>query len=331
MNKALQPKVLSQYLGSQILTGVVGGLISVISLCTTAQAQPVSADEFNDRVNEAVNGVTIFTTQDSASSGVFSLKSDTPGQSDRDIDILKLPGKHTFGEEGDVLRPQIRGVVGSFRSSFSPRSPVPGEMDDFSRMRAVTGAVAAGVVYKPWQELRVTPLMSVGYTHLKRWYDYNNSFSQTNFLPYDREAFNTSANVMTYSPTVEVDYTFKVDRATLIPKLRYAHLFNDSVSSKSSVIDVSSNSGLLQSFFDVRAPIGYRFYQYELGVHPYIVRTDVYGSARAARGPNYFYELGADLTFEEEPKGLINGFYVGASYLWGDDLSGYRLGAGLRF
>ena len=63
------------------------------------------------------------------------------------------------------------------------------------------------------------------------------------------------------------------------------------------MIDVSSDSGLLQSFFDVETPLGYSVYGQDLGLHPFIVRTDVFGSAKEAPGPNYFYEIGADLTF----------------------------------
>jgi hypothetical protein len=150
-------------------------------------------------------------------------------------------------------------------------------------------------------------------------------------MPYDRDAFNTSVDVMTYSPTIEANYTFRQGETTFIPKMRYAHLFNDSVSTKSSVIDVNSDSGLLQSFIDVQTPLGYSVYGQELGLHPFIVRTDIFGSAKAARGPNYFHEIGLDLTFTDATRAVIKGFSVGGSYIFGDDLTGYRIGVGLTF
>jgi hypothetical protein len=173
--------------------------------------------------------------------------------------------------------------------------------------------------------------MGVAYSHLKRRYDFNNSYSQTNLFPYDRDAFNTSVDVMTYSPSVEVEYTFRHNETTLIPKMRYAHLFNDSVASRSSVIDVNSDSGLLQSFIDARTPLGYSVYGHDLGLHPFIVRTDIFGSAKDAPGPNYFHELGSDVTFTNQSEKLIQGFSLGASYIFGDNFSGYRLGVGLLF
>lgn len=96
-------------------------------------------------------------------------------------------------------------------------------------------------------------------------------------------------------------------------------------------IDVDSDSGMLQTFLDAQVPLGYSVYEFELGLHPYIVRTDIYGSARAATGPDYFHELGADLTFNQNSARLIDGFYVGGSYITGEDFSGYRLGLGLMF
>jgi hypothetical protein len=294
-------------------------------------AAQMTTEEFNDRVNEAVNGVTIFTTQDTASSGVFSIDSERPGESDRSIDILKLPFTYTFGEEGDEIRPEMRMVFGNFQSNYSPPSQVPGETADFSRLDASTLGVSGGFVWKAWEELRITTLFGVAWTHLKRRYDFNNSFSQANLLPFDREAFNTSIDVLTYSPTLEVSYTFKDSETSFVPKIRYAHLFNDSISSKSSVIDIDSDSGLLQSFFDVNTPLGCNLEGFDLGLHPFIVRTDLFGSAKDAKGPNYFHELGIDLTFDRGKGHLLQGFSLGASYIFGDDFDGYRLGLGLDF
>lgn len=315
--------------GVRFRCALVAAVVAVI-LPTVGAAQ-MTADEFNDRVNEGVNGVTIFTTQDTASSGVFSFESDNPGESDRDIDILKLPFSHTFGEEGDEIRPEVRAVVGSFQSNYSPPSQAPGETADFSRVDANTFGVSGGVVWKAWKELRVTPLFELAWTHLKRRYDYNNSYSQANLFPYDREAFNTSVDVLTYSPSIEADYTFRDGETTYVPKLRYAHLFNDSTSSKSSVIDVNSDSGLLQTFLDVNTPLGYNVRGFNLGLHPFIVRTDVFGAAKDAQGPNYFHEIGADVTFDRGTGKLISGFSIGGSYIFGDDFDGYRLGFGLDF
>lgn len=304
----------------------VGAIVPTVQL----HAAP-SASEFNDRVNEVVNGVTIFTSQDTASSGVFSFDSDAPGASDTDIDLVKIPVSHTFGSDTDVVRPQVRGVLGSLESKRSIATGGPGTIDDFSRLEVLTAGVSGGVVYRAWQELRITPLLGVAYSHVKRRYDFNNSYSQSNLLPYDRDAFNTSVDVMTYSPSVEIDYTFRHGEMILIPKIRYAHLFNDSVSSESSVIDVNSDSGMLQSFFDIETPLGYTVYGQDLGLHPFIVRTDLFGTAKEARGPNYFHEVGADLTFTDKNRKLLEGFSVGASYIFGDDFSGYRIGVGLIF
>lgn len=304
--------------------------LSLVAMPAIAAAE-VSEQEFNDRVNEAVNAVTIFTTQDTASTGVFSFESDRPGASDRDLSILKVPLSHSFGEAGDEFRPEVRGIFGQFQSTFSPPSPVAGETADFSRLEANTAGVSGGVAWNAWKKLTVTPLFEIAWTHLKRRYDYNNSFSQANFLPFDREAFNTSVDVITLSPSLEVDYVFADGETTYVPKIRYAQLFNDSTSSKSSVIDINSDSGLLQTFFDVNTPLGYNVRGFDLGLHPYIVRTDVFGEAKDAEGPNYFHEIGVDLTFDRGADALVNGFSLGGSYIFGDDFTGYRIGLGLDF
>lgn len=314
------------------LTRLKTNLILAAALLPALQAAAApSASEFNDRANEVVNGVTIFTSQDTASSGVFSLESDNTGAGDANIDLLKLPITYTFGDEDRALRPQIRGVLGSLKSTRSIANGDPGSAADFSRLEVLTVGLAGGVVYRPWKEFSITPLVGAAYSSVERKYDFNNSFSQTNLMPFDKEAFNTSVDVMTYSPTLEMDYTFKEGAATIIPKVRYSHLFNDSTSSESSAIDINSDSGMLQSFVDVNAPLGRSVFGQALGLHPFIVRTDLFGTAKEAQGPNYFHEIGADLTFTDSNRKMLQGFSLGGSYIFGGDFTGYRIGLGLIF
>jgi len=287
------------------------------------------ADEFNDRVNEAVNAVTIFTTQNTASSGALTLDSSGAGDTDREIDILKLPISYIFGEEGEEFRPHVRGVIGNFQSSYSPASQVAGATADYSELDATTVGASGGMTWSPIEQLKITPLFELAWTRLDRNYDFNNSYSQTNFKPFDREAFNTSVDVLTYAPSLEAEYTLKDGETSYTPKIRYAHLFNDSVSSDSSIIDVNGDSGLLQTFLEVNTPLGYSVYCHELGLRPFLVRTDVFGEAKDAEGPNYFHELGLHLTFNRGSEYTIKGFSFGASYIVGHDLTGYRLGIGL--
>lgn len=306
-------------------------LCAVMLVPTAESVAAPSALDFNDRVNEVVNGATIFTSQNTASSGVFSLDSDTPGADDTEIDLTKLPVSYTFGDENDAVRPHVRGILASLKSTRSVPTGGPGSVDDFSRLEVLTAGVAGGIVYQACDDLRITPLFEVAYSNIERKYDYNNAYSQANLSPFDRDAFNTSVEVMTYSPSIEADYTIRHNETKIIPKLRYAHLFNESISSKSSVVDVSSDSGLLQSFLDIETPLGTTLFGQQLGLHPFIVRTDVFGTAKDARGPNYFHEVGADLTFTEDQRELLKGFSLGASYIFGDDLTGYRIGLGLVF
>ena len=306
---------------------------SLFSLPYQAEAQngpdQSLADEFNGRVNEAVNAVTIFTTQNTASSGALTLDSSGAGDTDREIDILKLPISYTFGEEGEEFRPHVRGVIGNFQSSYSPASQVAGATADYSKLDATTVGASGGMTWSPIEQLKITPLFELAWTRLDRNYDFNNSYSQTNFKPFDREAFNTSVDVLTYSPSLEAEYTLKDGETSYTPKIRYAHLFNDSVSSDSSIIDVNGDSGLLQTFLEVNTPLGYSLYCHELGLRPFLVRTDVFGEAKDAEGPNYFHELGVHLTFNRGSEYTIKGFSFGASYIVGHDLTGYRLGIGL--
>ena len=63
-----------------------------------------------------------------------------------------------------------------------------------------------------------------------------------------------------------------------------------------------------------------------------MVLTDLHGKARKLEGANRFWEIGADLYSDSSGKlPLVKELSVGVSYVFGDELSGYRLGIGAQF
>lgn len=290
---------------------------------------PETTRAFNRSVEEAVNAITLFTSQNSISAGAFKL--DGQDGYNSEFTVTRLPLSYMYGEAGDTFRPIVRGVVGVYNSAnTSPTGVFVNETNDFSRLYAWSFNGGIGLQSELASGLTLTPYFDLAYSHLKRKYDFNNSLSQTFLINYDRDVFNTSLDVLTYAPSLQLAYEMKCSTTDLKISTKYVHLFNDSFASKSSIINVSSDSGELQTTVEATHPLGASVYGMDLAVHPFVVRSDVYGDARKGVGLSYFHEYGVDLLFDvSRHTSIVKSLSFGSSYTSGESLHGWRLGLGV--
>ncbi len=293
---------------------------------------PEIVREVNRGIEQGVNAITLFTSQDSVSSGSFEIDGED-GESGSDFSVNRLPLVRLLGQKGDEFRPRFEVVVGHFGAQSSGATGLdPTDATDFQRVSAWSFSGAAGVEWRATESLTLTPMFNVIYTHLKRRYDYNNPFSQTILRLFDREIFNTSIDLITYNPSLAARYKLISGKTGIVFGAKYAHLFNSSESSKSRIIDVDSDSGLLQTAVEVTAPLGVSLADMPVEARPYIVRSDIYGDARKGLGLSYFHELGFDFLLDlAQVSEFAKTLSVGGSYSFGESLTGWRVGVGLAF
>lgn len=207
--------------------------------------------------------------------------------------------------------------------------------DDFVRGSTSSASLGAGAEFGLGHGFTVTPMMGIAFSHVRREYDYNNQASQFFFelLNIDRDFLNTSSEVITYAPSIKAEFEHDwEDGHSLAIHSRYVHLWNNQLWSKSSQLDVDSDSGLLQTTAEGRIPLGIQLGEVPVGLHPFLVRTDLYGSARAALPFSYFHEVGFDFTFGVRSLvSFISELRLGTSYAFGDDFHGLRAGLGFEF
>ena len=291
---------------------------------------PELQGDFNKRVGETINSITLFTSQNSVSSGAFKIQSSNAP--DADFFVTRFPLSHEFGEEDDTVRPLIRGVFGTYNQSQSVRIQQPSGGEDFSRLSAASFGIGTGAVWQFLDLFSFTPAVDVAYSHVDRKYDFNTAYSQAVLEPFNRQAFNTDVDVLTYSPSAKLGFSTQLGRTTLTLGSKYTHLFNDSIATRSSIISVNSATGLWQSTIELLVPLGLCVQNMPLGVHPFFARTDIYGSARSGLSFTYFQEMGADLTVGvREYVSLLEEVRLGGSYTIGESFQGWRVGIGLEF
>lgn len=295
------------------------------------------------------NALTVFTGLNSISSGSFTLEGDNQGEEDAEISIFRIPGSYSFGEAGDLFRPQIRGVFGSFSSNHSvslfsdalraESANLPDEINaipndpDFVREEAVSVSAGAGVDIEPLEGLVITPAFDFIWTHYKQKFDYHNFLSALIGVKYDRDIFNTSIDALSYAPSARVSYAWKLCDSTVItPAVDYTHVWTYDNWSKSRYADFETNSGVLRTSVEAQVNTDWKVGGLPLGFHPYFVRTDVSQAAHESLGFSYFHDLGLDLTFDvQDHISWIHRVRVGGGYLFSPNhMHGYRLGVSIE-
>ncbi len=315
-------------------------LIGAIILATTANAQEADPDidallnDINQGINQIVNAATLFTSQESVSSGYFKFKANEPDESDTEMDVLRLPARFDLSNDPDAqLKPFVRGQLGYLRASESLAAIEGGGDADFSVIKTFTAELGGGVDIVLVEGLVLTPEGSISYSRVENNYDYNNPFSQQIIQPlFDEEAFNWDLDIITYSPKVKLAYTLPIDPVKITISSRYAYFYNDSVGSTSSIIDISSDTNLFQNGIQATIPLGFSVFESGVGFRPFFVRSDVHGAARRGLEFAHFYEVGGDFLFgTKESIGLLSELSVGSSYTFGHDFEGWRIGVGYKF
>ncbi len=308
-------------------------LLSVTPIFAVAQDSDIPQDikdEINQSLSNSVNAITAFTSQNSVSSGHFSF--DLPNEEDFEFDVFRIPYQYTFGEQNDSIRPFLAASIGNMRFTESYPDEEGGETEDFSKVSTWTFGLGGGIEWKALEKLTIIPKMSFDYSHFKRRFDFNNQFSQEYLTPYDRDVFNTSVDIMTYSPSIKMVYDESFDCFDLKLWTKYAHLFNHGFHSKSSFLDVDAETGILQNSVEGTAPLSITAFNLPLSLRTFLVRTDIYHSARRALELGYFYEVGTELLFDTKETGTsIKELAIGVSYTVGEDFSGYSMTFGLDF
>lgn len=297
-----------------------------------AQDSSPSQQQFANRViNETVNTTTLFASQDIFSTGRFSKhRADQP---DNHYDTGRTPFEVRLGDKSDRWLPYVYGSAALLRvTSGAAKPPDAAGEDDFSTSKLFALATGLGTYLRVSDDLRLSASAALTYSHLKNRYDFNNSYSQQFLEPDSSLYYNWSLDIFTYSPTARAIYEHAWGERIINTTVGYSQLFNNSIGSSSSAINIDSSTGLLWSRIAYTEPLGVSLCDAATALRPFFQWSNI--SGKAAQGLNLYnlFEVGADFVFDFKEKFVgFSQMNWGASYISGDSFEGYHLGFGAKF
>ncbi len=312
---------------------VIAGMLLGLTCASVALSQERPLDllsselqgELTNIYNGGLTGLHIFSSTDSVSSGFFSVKKDDG--SEKKFEVMKAGADIPLADKDSVFVPFVSGMIGIMKLTDSPK-PVEGEgQDDFSRISTLSIGVGGGVDIHLLDQLRIVPKLMAVYGHTENRFDYHNTFSQEVLQVFDRELFNWDIDTMTYLPSVKSYYVWDIGATQITPSVNYTHIYVDSFSSSSPLVDVDSNSGLLQTRLSLDHDLGLLFVGAPLRGELFGQRNDIYGKAADGLGFNNYHEAGFLISANTENKiPLFASLGLGVSYAWNSDFDGWRIG-----
>ena len=143
---------------------------------------------------------------------------------------------------------------------------------------------------------------------------------------------NWSVSTWSLRPALNVQYILPLGRTLVTFSSDTAGFFTHGFARSNPHLRVGGDSGFVTNKIDLDIPLGVELFGHELRTGGYISRTDLLGDLQQGLGVQHLNELHGRLVLD-----FLNQLWgvqwigLGASYLWGPNLSGWTVGADVEF
>lgn len=251
--------------------------------------------------------------------------------------MTKLGGD---GEVGDPMplgdlnvgwQPRIQGNMGWVESTSYPHSPE--QLGDSSMLETFAMEFGGGARLWTSRRLSFAPTVMVLYGRTDDTYSAQSTFGRQNLAQLRRlGVVDWSIDTWTVRPALNIQYVVTLDRALITlssdPTGFFTHGFN-----RSNVrVTVGGDSGYVTNKIDLDIPLDIELYGHELRSGGYLSRTDLLGDLQKGLDVQHLYELHGRIVLD-----FLNQLWkvqwlgLGASYIWGTNISGWTVGADVTF
>jgi len=141
-----------------------------------------------------------------------------------------------------------------------------------------------------------------------------------------------SVDTWTLRPALNVQYVIRLNRSIITLSSDPTYFYTEDFNHSNRNVQIDGSSGSVANKIDVDVPLGMELYGHELRSGGYLSRTDLFGDLRSGLGVQHMNEIHGRLVLD-----FLNQYWkfqwigVGASYLWGPNITGWTAGADVAF
>lgn len=314
-------------------------LASAPAARSQAQISTAQATLLQNAIGARVEALTILGGDFGLSDGSFhSAGALRPGPSaDVETRVNKIGGD---GEVGDPMpldglnigwQPRLQGNMGYLDSSTHLQSrELAG---DTSELKTVAIEFGGGARVWTSDRLSFAPTVMILYGHTDDTYSAQGVFGRENLPDLQRLGLaDWSIDTWSFRPALNVQYLVALDRALITLSTDATGFYTHGFARSNLNVRVGGDSGFVTDKIDLDIPLDIELDGHELRSGGYLSRTDLLGDLRAGLGVQHLNELHGRLVLD-----FLNQLWkvqwlgLGASYLWGTNISGWTVGADVAF
>jgi hypothetical protein len=314
-------------------------LLYGLSGVARAQISPAQAAMIQNAIGPRVEALTILGGDFGLSDGEFH-SSEALGSGPAvpvDTNVSKFGGDGEVGSPKPLgglhigWQPLVQGNMGYLESTTRlPGSHSGGVTNEFR-----TFAVEFGGGVRLWttDRLSFAPTLMVLYGRTDDDYSASSASGQSR-VPQLRQLGLIDWNIATWSlrPALDIQYVLPLSRTLVTFSSDTVGFFTHGFDRSNIHLRVGGDSGFVTNKIDLDVPLGIEFYGHELRTGGYLSRTDLLGDLRQGLRVQHLNELHGRLVldFMNQLWG-VQWIGVGASYLWGTNITGWTVGADVEF
>jgi len=318
-----------------ILLAVTGAWLLIGLHAAAAQTLPVVPPlpllpEQGELAEDRLEAILLLGGDYSAAGGAYRFHSG----GDYILDVGKLGGggdigdPRTMGDSGLKWNPLVNGNIGYVTAS----SDVPGILAG-NNVKIKTLGLELGGGARFWftDHFSLAPTISGIYTHLTQTFYANTDVGKQYLEPLQNAGLvDYSLDTWTAIPALDAKYEWTVGRNGfyVVSTYKYYHTadFNSS-----AALDVGGNSQSWGNVLDIDIPLGWTLFGHEMHTGGHLDQMLLFGNLRSGLNSNDLYTVNARLVLDMSTSYPFLTFLgLGASYNWGDSLSGWSVGISAR-
>jgi hypothetical protein len=304
-----------------------------------AQISPAEATLIENAIGARVEALTILGGDFGLSDGTFQSGGGLGPDAGADLDtsVTKIGGDGDVGEPRPLghldigWQPRLQGNMGYLESAnHLGSSRLSG---DTSELKTFAIEFGGGARFWTTDRLSFAPTVMVLYGRTDDTYSAQSEFGRQNLAELQRLGLaDWSVDTWSLRPALNVQYLIPLGRAIITLSSDATGFYTHGFARSNIHVRVGGDSAFVTNKIDLDIPLGVALYGHELRSGGYLSRTDLFGDLKTGLAVQHLNELHGRLVLD-----FLNQLWklqwlgLGASYIWGTNISGWTVGADVAF